>query len=138
MDVGELLRFGIFDGPQGLTLNHQRKEVLGPLLRLAYLHWSPFVEGRLLCPESFPNTGFPIQSCGDVDSSGVMDPQGGGSVSNISSLSTNGQLYYLGVASVVVAFGVDLEGDFPFFSEGGKRRQKGVPLQKMFSRKGIG
>ena len=38
MDVGELRWFGIFHGPQGLTLYDQRKHVLGPLPGLAYLH----------------------------------------------------------------------------------------------------
>ena len=129
MDVGELHWFGIFHGPQGLTLYDQRKHILGPLLGLAYLHCSPFVDGRLLCPEEFPNVRFPIESGADLDSTGLMDPQGGSSVSNVPTFAAYRHLQDLRKASVVVALWVEFEGHSPLLGEGGKGCQKGVPLQ---------
>ena len=136
MDVGELSWIPVLHGPQGLALHHQRKEVLGPLLRLAYLHCSPFVDGRLLCPEEFPNIRLPVESGADLDSTGLMDPEGGSSVSNVPTLAVYRHLQDLCVSSVVVAFGVEFEGDSPLLGEGGEDCQKDVPLQKVLSRKG--
>ena len=76
LDVGELSWFCVLHGPQGLALYDQRKDVLGPLLHLAYLHCSPFVDGRLLCPEEFPNGRLPVESSADLDSTELMDPEG--------------------------------------------------------------
>ena len=135
MDVEELSWFGVLHGPQGLALHHQRKEVLGPLLRLAYLHCSPFVDGRLLCPEEFPNVRFPIESGADLDSTGLMDPQGGSSVSNVPTFAAYRHLQDLRKASVVVALWVEFEGHSPLLGEGGEGCQEGVPLQQMFPRK---
>ena len=129
MDVGELSWIPVLHGPQGLALHHQRKEVLGPLLRLAYLHCSPFVDGRLLCPEEFPNVRLPVESGADLDSTELMDREGGSSVSNVFTLATCGHLQDLREASVVVALWVEFEGDSPLLPEGGKGCQKGVPLQ---------
>ena len=136
MDVGELSWIPVLHGPQGLALHHQRKEVLGPLLRLAYLHCSPFVDGRLLCPEEFPNVRLPVESGADLDSTGLMDREGGSSVSNVLTLATDGELQDLRVSPVVVAFGIEFKGDSPLLGEGGQGCQKGVPLQKLLSRKG--
>ena len=133
MDIRELPWFGVIHRPQGLTLYHQRKEVLGPLLRLAYLHCSPFVDGRLLCPEVLPNVRLPIESSANVDSTGLVDPQGWSSVSNVPTLAAYRHLQDLRVSSVVVAFGVEFEGDSPLLGEGGEGRQKGVSLQEVIS-----
>ena len=92
MNVGELLWFGVLYRPQGFALYLQRKEVLGPRLRLTYLHSSPFVDGRLLSPEVLPNARLSIESRADVDSTGLMDPQGGSSVSNGTTLSACGHM----------------------------------------------
>ena len=67
-----------------------------------------------------------------MDSTGLVDPQGGSSVSNVLAFAANGHLQDLGVASVVVAFRVEFKGDFPLFFEGGEGCQKGVSLQEMF------
>ena len=115
MDIRELRWPGIFHGPQGLTPYDQGKHVLGPLPGLAYLNCSPFVDGWLLCPEKLPNVRLPIESCADVDSTGLMDPQGRSSVSNLSTFSSNGHLQDLCIASVVVALWVEFEGDSPLF-----------------------
>ena len=129
MDVGELLRFGVLHGPQGLALYLQRKEVLGPILGLAYLHCSPFVDGRLLCPEVLPNVRLPIESRADVNSTGLMDPQRRSSVSNVPTLAAYGHLQDLRQASVVVALWVEFKGDSPLLGEDGEGCQKGVPFQ---------
>ena len=135
MDVGELGWFRIFHGPQGLTLYDQRKYVLGPLLGLAYLHCSPFVDGRFLRWESLANVRLPIESSADVDSTGLVDPEGGSSVSNIPTLAAYRHLQDLCVASVVVAFWIEIEGDSPLLGEGGEGCQKGVSLKQPFSLK---
>ena len=138
MDIRELRWPGIFHGPQGLTPNDQGKHVLGPLLGLANLNCSPFIDGRLLCPEKLPNGGLPIESSADVDSTGLVDPEGGSLVSNVPTLAAYGHLHDLRVASVVVAFGVEFEGDSPLPGEGGEGCQEGVPFQQMFPRKSEG
>ena len=74
MDVREWPWLGVLHGPQGLTFYAQRKHVLGPLPGLAYLHCSPFVDGRFLFPEELPNAGLPVESGADVDSTGLVDP----------------------------------------------------------------
>ena len=74
-DVGKLPRIGVLHGPQFLTLDDQRKDVLGPMLDLAYLHSCPFIDGRLLCPEQLSIVSLPIESGANVDSTGPMDPQ---------------------------------------------------------------
>ena len=76
MDIRKLHWSGIFHRPQGLTPHDQRKHVLGPLLGLAYFHCSPFFDGRLLCPEQFPNSRLPIESSADLDATELMDPEG--------------------------------------------------------------
>ena len=129
MDVGELLRFGVLHRPQGLALHDQRKEVLGPLLCLAYLHCSPFVDGRLLGPEELPNVRLPVESGADLDSTELMDREGGSSVSNVPNLAAYGHLQDLREASVVVALWVEFEGDSPLLAEGGEGCEQGVPLQ---------
>ena len=136
MDVGELRWFGVLHGPQGLTLYDQRKHVLGPLLGLAYLHCRPLIDGRLLCSEELPNVRLPIESSADVDSTGLVDPQRWSSVSNIPTLAAYRHLQDLRVASVVIAFGVEFEGDSPLLCEGGEGCEKGVSLQELLSRKG--
>ena len=138
MDVRELLRFGVRHGPQGFTPCCQRKYVLGPFLGLAYLDRSPFIQGGLLRWEEFANVSFSIESGADVDSAGLMDPQGWSSVSNVPTFAAYRHLQDLRKASVVVALWVEFEGHSPLLGEGGKGCQKGVPLQKMFSRKGKG
>ena len=128
MDIRELRWPGIFHGPQGLTPYDQGKHVLGPLLGLAYLNCSPFVDGRLLCPEKLPNGRLPTESSADVDSTGLVDPQGGSSVSNVTTPAAYGHLQDLRISPVVVAFGVEFEGNSPLLGEDGKGCQKGVPL----------
>ena len=119
MDVRESPWLGVFHGPQGLTLNDQRKYELGPLPGLAYLHCSPFIDGRLLCSEELPNAGLPVESGGNVDSTGLVNPKSRSSVSNVLAFATNGHLQDLCVASVVVPFGVEFKKDFPLLVEGG-------------------
>ena len=133
MDVGELRWSGVLHGPQGLALYDQRKYVLGPFHGLAYLYCSPFVDGRLLCPEELPNVRLSIESSADGDSTGLMDPEGRSSVSNVPTLAAYGHLQDLGVTSVVVAFGVEFEGDSPLLGEGGEGCQKAVSLQEVIS-----
>ena len=128
MDVGELRWSGVLHGPQGLALYDQRKYVLGPLHGLAYLYCSPFVDGRLLCPEKLPNVRLPIESCADVDSTGLVDPQGGSSVSNVTIPAAYGHLQDLRISPVVVALWVEFEGHFPLLGEYRKGCKKGVPL----------
>ena len=128
MDVGELLRFGVLHRPQGLTPYDKGKHVLGPLPGLAYLHCIPFIDGRLLCLKELPNVRLPIESCADVDSTGLVDPQGGSSVSNVTIPAAYGHLQDLRISPVVVAFGVEFEGNSPLLGEDGKGCQKGVPL----------
>ena len=128
MDVRESPWLGVLHRPQDLTLNDQRKHVLGPLPGLAYLHCSPFIDGRLLCPEKLPNGRLPIESSADVDSTGLVDPQGGSSVSNVTTPAAYGHLQDLRISPVVVAFGVEFEGNSPLLGEDGKGCQKGVPL----------
>ena len=132
MDVRELLRFGVRHGPQGFTPCCQRKYVLGPFLGLAYLDRSPFIQGGLLRWEEFANVSFSIESGADVDSAGLMDPQGWSSVSNVCFLTSNCHMQDLCKAVVVVAFGVEFKGDFPLLGEGVKGCQQGVLLQQMF------
>ena len=129
MDVRELLRFGVRHGPQGFTPCCQRKYVLGPFLGLAYLDRSPFIQGRLLRWEEFANVSFSIESGADVDSAGLMDPQGWSSVSNVPTFAAYRHLQDLRKASVVVALWVEFEGHSPLLGEGGKGCQKGVPHQ---------
>ena len=136
MDIRELRWPGIFHGPQGLTPYDQGKHVLGPLLGLANLNCSPFIDGRLLCPEKLPNVRLPIESCADVDSTGLVDPQGGSSVSNVTIPAAYGHLQDLRISPVVVAFGVKFKGDSPLLGKGGEDRQKGVSLQEVISWKG--
>ena len=81
-DIGKLPRVGVLHGPQVLTLHDQRKDVLGPMLDLAYLHSCPFIDGRLLCPEQLSIVSLPIESGANVDSTGPMDPQSRSLVSN--------------------------------------------------------
>lgn len=128
MDIRELRWSGIFHEPQGLTPYDQRKHVLGPLLGLAYLHCSPFIDGRLLCPEKLPNGGLRIESSADVDSTGLVDPQGGSSVSNVTIPTAYGHLHDLRISPVIVALWVEFEGHFPLLGEYRKGCQKGVPL----------
>ena len=64
-----------------------------------------------------------------------MDPEGGSSVSNVPTLATYRHLQDLCVASVVVAFWIEIEGDSPLLGEGGEGCQKGVSLKQPFSLK---
>ena len=128
MDIRELRWPGIFHGPQGLTPYDQGKQVLGPLLGLANLNCSPFIDGRLLCPEKLPNGRLPIESSADVDSTGLVDPQGGSSVSNVTTPAAYGHLQDLRISPVVVALWVEFEGHFPLLGEYRKGCKKGVPL----------
>ena len=128
MDIRELRWPGIFHGPQGLTPYDQGKHVLGPLPGLAYLNCSPFVDGRLLCPEKLPNGRLPIESSADVDSTGIVDPQRGCSVSNVTIPAADGHLQDLCVSPVVVAFWIEFEGHPPLLGEDGNGCQKCVPL----------
>ena len=128
MDVGELLRFGVLHRPQGLTPYDKGKHVLGPLPGLAYLHCIPFIDGRLLCLKELPNVMLPIESSADVDSTGIVDPQRGCSVSNVTIPAADGHLQDLCVSPVVVAFWIEFEGHPPLLGEDGNGCQKCVPL----------
>ena len=136
MDVGELLWFGVLHRPKGVILYGQGKHELCPSLGLAYLYCRPFVDGRLLCWEGLTDCSFPIESGADVDSFGLVDPQGRSSVSNVPSLASFCQLQDLRKAVGVVAGWLELEGDFPLIGEGREGCQKGVSLQQMFCWKG--
>ena len=92
-------------------------------------HYSPLVNGRLLCSEEFPNVRLPVESGADLDSTEPMDREGRSTVSNVLTLSANRHLQDLCEASVVVAFWVEFEGDSPLLGEGGEGCQKRVPLQ---------
>ena len=138
MDVRELLWFGVLLTPQVFTLDCQREGVLGPQLGLADLHCCPFIYGKLIFWEEPPNISPPIERGDNVDSSGLVDPHGWRSISNVSVLAAYRHLHDLGIAVVVEAFGVEFEGDSPLLGEGGEGCQEGVPLQQMFPRKSEG
>ena len=55
-------------------------------------HYSPLVNGRLLCSEEFPNVRLPVESGADLDSTKLMDRKSRSSVSNVSILAAYGQL----------------------------------------------
>ena len=112
-DIGKLSWFGVLNGPQGLTLYDQRKHVARPVLGLAYLHCSPFIGGRLLGWERLSNWCLSIESSADVDSTGLVDPEGGSSVSNVPTLAAYCHLQDLSIAFVVVALRIEFKGDVP-------------------------
>ena len=55
-------------------------------------HYSPLVDGRLLCSEEFPNVRLPVESGADLDSKKLMDRTFECSVSNVSTLAAYCQL----------------------------------------------
>ena len=129
MNVRELFWIGVLHRPEAFSVYNQRKHDLGSPLCLAYLHGRPLIYGRLLFPEDFSNIGFPVESGDNVESTGLMDPQGWGSVSDVPTFAAYRHLQDLRKASVVVALWVEFEGHSPLLGEGGKGCQKGVPLQ---------
>ena len=135
-DIRELHRSGIFHGPQGLTLYDQRKHVLGLLLGLAYLHCSPFVDGRLLCWEVLPNPSLPIESGANVDAVEIVDSEGGSLTSDVLAVATNCHVKDLSITSVAVARWLQLKGEFPLLGEGGEGCETAVSFQQMFSWQG--
>ena len=115
-DVGKLPRIGVLHGPQFLTLDDQRKDVLGPMLDLAYLHSCPFIDGRLLCPEQLSFVSLPIESGANVDSTGAMDPQSRSLVSNnVLVVDTCSHVQDLCKVVVVVACWLQFKGNSPLF-----------------------
>ena len=136
MNVGELFWIGVLHRPEAFSVYNQRKHDLGSPLRLAYLHGRPLIYGRLLFPEDFSNIGFPVESGDNVESTGLMDPQGWGSVSDVPTFAAYRHLQDLRVPVVVVAGWTEFEGDSPLFGERGEGGQKAVLLQQMLFRKG--
>ena len=90
---------------------------------------------RLHCWEMLCHVSLPVESGDNVDSFGFVDPQGWSSVSDVPTLAACCELQDL-CQGVGVSGGLELEGDSPLLSEGGKGGQKGVLFQQMFFRMG--
>ena len=85
LDVKKFFWLRILHRPQCFTIDDQRKQVFSFLLHLAYLHHVPDAYEWHLSSKQLGNCGFSIKCCTDVDLIALVDPQGRGSFSNLSS-----------------------------------------------------
>ena len=98
---------------------------------MVYLHCIPFVQRRSLVSKGFCHIRLPVESSDNVKSKGLVDPKGGSSVTNFTTLATLApcrEVDDLSISPVFVACGLELKGDFPLLVQGGKGCQKGLLL----------
>ena len=94
---------------------------------MAYLHFIPFVQRRSSFSKRFSHVRLPVESSDNVKSKGLVDPKGGSSVTNFTTLATLAacrEVDDLSISPVLVACGLEIKGDFPLLVQGGKGCQK--------------